>query len=462
MPSDVLPASGSPRSAAPSTAPSSASSPCSTMSPPWNRIPSAISRHSGVRRSRNSRSMAKCLNSSPCASRITATASRSDSIAMRCSYQPIASASSVSDAHMRANVRVCAGSSSGGSWYWSKPMAAQYGVPARPLASLGMRTLTLGRTGRQVSEVGFGAWQIGGDWGSVDEDAAMATLHAAADAGVTFFDTADVYGDGRSERLVGRLRRERPEITVATKMGRRLDQVVANYSPENFRAWNDRSRENLGMETLDLVQLHCPPTDLYYVPEVFEDLERMRDEGRMAAWGVSVERVEEALKAIEYDGCATVQIIFNPFRRRPASLFFGEAARRGVGIIVRVPLASGLLSGKYSRETTFSPDDHRNFNRHGEAFDVGETFAGVPFEVGLDAVEELKPLVPGDATLAQFTLRWILAHDAVSTVIPGARNPEQAQANAAAADLPAPDEPAMETVRRVYEERIPPPPHPPW
>src|SRR3954468_4574858 len=302
-----------------------------------------------------------------------------------------------------------------------------------------MRMRTLGRTGREVSEIGFGAWQIGADWGAVGEDEALATLHSAADAGVTFFDTADVYGDGRSERLVGRLLRERAggPITVATKMGRRLDQTVANYSPEHFREWNDRSRANLGVDTLPLVQLHCPPTDLYYHPAVFEELEAMVAEGRIEAYGVSVERVEEALKAIEYPNVATVQIIFNPFRQRPAGVFFAEAQRRGVGVIVRVPLASGLLSGKYTRATTFAPDDHRTFNRHGESFDVGETFAGVPFETGLDAVEELRPLVPDGATLAQLSLRWILMHDAVSTVIPGARSPEQARANAAAADLPS-------------------------
>ena len=327
-----------------------------------------------------------------------------------------------------------------------------------------MRLRPLGPTDREVSEIGFGAWQIGADWGDVEEDAAMATLHAAADAGVTFFDTADVYGDGRSERLVGRLLREREgeAITVATKMGRRLDQTVENYSPEHFRAWNDRSRENLGVETLDLVQLHCPPTDLYYHPEVFEDLEAMVGEGRIAAYGVSVERVEEALKAIEYPNVATVQIIFNAFRQRPAGVFFAEAARRGVGIIVRVPLASGLLSGKYTRETAFAADDHRNYNRQGEAFDVGETFAGVPFEVGLDAVEELRALVPDDATLAQLALRWILMHDAVSTVIPGARSPEQAQGNAAAAALPALDDRAMARIAAVYAERIAPHVHQRW
>src|SRR3954447_14519582 len=292
------------------------------------------------------------------------------------------------------------------------------------------------RLGREVSAIGFGAWQIGADWGEVDEDEALETLRAAADAGVTFFDTADVYGDGRSERLVGRPQVERPEIVVATKMGRRLEQTVENYSPEHFRAWNDRSRENLQLDTLQLVQLHCPPTDLYYHPEVFEDLEKMVDEGRIAAYGVSVERIEEALKAIEYPGVSTVQIIFNPFRQRPAGVFFEQAARRGVGIIVRVPLASGLLTGKYTRETTFAPDDHRAFNRQGESFDVGETFAGVPFEVGLDAVEELRDLIPADATLAQLALRWILMHDAVSTVIPGARSADQARANASAADLP--------------------------
>src|SRR3954447_13943382 len=325
-----------------------------------------------------------------------------------------------------------------------------------------MHSRTFGRIGRDVSEIGFGAWQVGADWGEVDEETALATLHAAADAGVTFFDTADVYGDGRSERVVGRLMKERPGLTYATKMGRRMEQTVENYSPEHFRAWNDRSRENLGVETLDLVQLHCPPTDLYYHPEVFEDLEAMVTEGRIAAYGVSVERVEEALKAIEYPGVASVQIIFNPFRQRPAGLFFAEAARRGVGVIVRVPLASGLLSGRYSRATSFAPDDHRNFNRQGEAFDVGETFAGVPFEVGLDAVEELRPLVREGASPAQLTLRWILMHDAVSTIIPGARSPEQARGNAEASSLPALDDDAMSRVAAVYAERIAPHVHQRW
>jgi aryl-alcohol dehydrogenase-like predicted oxidoreductase len=329
-----------------------------------------------------------------------------------------------------------------------------------------VRTRTFGRIAREVSEIGFGAWQIGADWGNVDEDDALATLHAAADAGVTFFDTADVYGDGRSERLVGRLARERDEggapIIVATKMGRRAEQTVANYSPANFRAWNDRSRENLGVDRLDLVQLHCPPTDLYYRPEVFEDLEAMVEEGRIAAYGVSVERVEEGLKALEYPNVATVQIIFNAFRQRPAELFLREAARRGVGVIARVPLASGLLSGRYTRETSFPPDDHRTFNRHGERFDVGETFAGVPFEVGLDAMEALSELVPNGATPAQFALRWILMHDDVSTVIPGARSPDQARANATAADLPKLDEATMTRVAEIYDRRIAPHVHQRW
>ena len=330
-----------------------------------------------------------------------------------------------------------------------------------------MRHRTLGRTGRDVSEVGFGAWQIGADWGEVGEDTALATLAAAADAGVTFFDTADVYGDGRSERLLGRFAAERAAaggapLTIATKMGRRAEQTVENYSPANFRAWNDRSRENLGVETLDLVQLHCPPTDVYYRPEVFADLDAMVKEGRIAAYGVSVERVEEALKAIAFDGVATVQVIFNAFRQRPLEQLLGAAADRGVGVIVRVPLASGLLSGRYSRETTFAADDHRTFNRGGEAFDVGETFAGVPFEDGLEAVEELRPLTPEGATLAQLALRWILMHPAVTTVIPGARSPQQAQANAAAAALPSLPDATMSRIRAVYEERIAPHVHQRW
>jgi len=319
-----------------------------------------------------------------------------------------------------------------------------------------MHTRMFGATDRPVSVIGFGGWQIGGDWGDVDDTAAMETLHAAVDAGVTFFDTADVYGDGRSEQRVGRLLRERPDagLFVATKMGRRAEQLVANYSPESFRSWNDRSRENLGVDRLDLVQLHCPPTDLYYRPEVFEDLEAMVAEGRIAAYGVSVERVEEALKAIEYPGVRSVQIIFNPFRRRPLDLFLPRAHARGVAVIVRVPLASGLLSGRYTRETTFGAEDHRTFNRHGEAFDVGETFAGVPFDVGVDAADTLKAAVPEGMGLAEASLRWILSHEAVTTVIPGARSPEQARGNAVAGDG-APLDPAFAAaVDEVYRERI--------
>jgi len=319
-----------------------------------------------------------------------------------------------------------------------------------------MESREFGTSGRSVSMIGFGGWQIGADWGEVDEPAAMETLHAAVDAGVTFFDTADVYGDGRSERLVGRLVRERPdaELFVATKMGRRLPQAVGNYSPEHFRAWNDRSRQNLGMDRLDLVQLHCPPTDLYYHPEVFEDLEAMVDEGRIAGYGVSVERVEEALKAIEYPGVRSVQIIFNPFRQRPAESFFPRARERGVAVVVRVPLASGLLSGRYTRETTFAAQDHRTFNRHGEAFDVGETFAGVPFEVGVDAADVLKAAVPDNMALAEASLRWIISHDAVTTVIPGARSPQQARANAAAGDGTALPQSFTGAVAEVYRDRI--------
>jgi aryl-alcohol dehydrogenase-like predicted oxidoreductase len=279
---------------------------------------------------------------------------------------------------------------------------------------------------------------------------------------VTFFDTADVYGDGRSERLIGRLLRERDGLFVATKMGRRAPLDPAEYTLANFDAWTARSSENLGVETLDLVQLHCPPTDVYYRPEVFEALDELVAQRRIARYGVSVERVEEALKAIEYPGVASVQIIFNPFRQRPAGRFLVEAERRGVGVIVRVPLASGLLSGKYSRDTEFAADDHRNFNRSGAAFDVGETFAGVPYEAGLEAVEELRPLVPPGATLAQMSLRWILMHEAVSTVIPGARSPEQARANAAAAELAPLDDGVMARVAEVYRERIAPYVHQRW
>ena len=322
----------------------------------------------------------------------------------------------------------------------------------------------LGRTGRSVSVVGFGAWAIGGDWGSVDEDAALRALHAAADAGVDLIDTADVYGDGRSERIVGRFLRERPgeSFFVATKMGRRVPQQVANYTPEAFLAWNDRSRENLGVDTLDLVQLHCPPTQVYYVPEVFAALDEMVAERRIAAYGVSVEKVEEALKAIEFPGVASVQVIFNMLRQRPAERFLAEAARRDVGVLARVPLASGLLTGKLSAASEFEPTDHRLFNRHGESFDVGETFAGVDYETGLEAVEALRELVPEGATMAQLALRWILMHDGVTTTIPGAKSPEQARANAAAADLAPLPAATMERVAELYAAKIRPLVHQRW
>jgi aryl-alcohol dehydrogenase-like predicted oxidoreductase len=323
----------------------------------------------------------------------------------------------------------------------------------------------LGRTGRDISVIGFGAWQIGGaDWGEVDDEDSLRTLHAAADAGITFFDTADVYGDGRSERVIGRFLRERPDprFFVATKMVRRGPLDPSIYTPERFRAWLDRSRENLGVETIDLVQLHCPPTQTFYMPEVFAALDDLVADRVIASYGVSVEKVEEALKAIEFPGVASVQIIFNAFRQRPADRFLAEAARRDVGVIARVPLASGLLTGRFSRETAFAATDHRVYNREGAAFDRGETFAGVDYETGLAAVEELRALVPEGATMAQWALRWILGHEGVTTAIPGARNEAQARANAAAADLPPPPEESMARVREVYEARIKPLVHQRW
>jgi aryl-alcohol dehydrogenase-like predicted oxidoreductase len=321
----------------------------------------------------------------------------------------------------------------------------------------------LGRTGFEVGAIGFGAWAIGGSWGSVDDETSMAALHAALDAGVTFFDTADVYGDGHSERLLARLRRERDEpFVVATKMGRRAPLDVAEYTPEHFEAWLERSRENLEVERIDLVQLHCLHPDVYYRPDIFAALDELVARGLIAHYGVSVERVEEGLKAIELPGVATVQIIFNAFRQRPAERFLAEALRRDVGVIARVPLASGLLTGKLRRETEFATDDHRSFNRHGESFDVGETFSGVDYETGLEVAEALKELVPAGATLAQLALRWILMHDGVTTAIPGAKTPEQAQANAAAADLAPLDAPTMERIRALYDERIKPLVHQRW
>jgi len=326
-----------------------------------------------------------------------------------------------------------------------------------------VNTRRLGKTGRQVSEIGFGAWGIGADWGAVDDQESLAAMHAAVDAGVTFFDTADVYGDGRSERLVGRLLRERPEeLVVATKFGRRVPLDPAAYTYANFRAWIERSQDNLGVETVDLVQLHCLPWETYYTPSVFDACDRLVEEGLVRAYGVSVEKVEEALKAIEYPGVVTVQIIFNAFRQRPAEVFLGKAAEHDVGVIARVPLASGLLTGKFDHSSRFAADDHRAYNRHGEAFDVGETFSGVEFNTGLEAVEELRPLVPEGATLAQLALRWILDFEAVSTVIPGAKTQEQARANAAAAGLPPLPEETHAVVADVYRRRIAPAVHQRW
>ncbi|WAJ29189.1 aldo/keto reductase [Antarcticirhabdus aurantiaca] len=322
-----------------------------------------------------------------------------------------------------------------------------------------------GRTGWNVSAIGFGAWAIGGSWGEVGEEDAKTALNAALDAGMTFIDTADVYGDGRSERIIRDVLKtrggERP--IVATKAGRRLNPHVADgYTAENLEAFVDRSLGNLGVETLDLVQLHCPPVEVYYRPEVFEALDGLVAKGKIRFYGVSVEKVEEALKAIEFPNVASVQIIYNMFRQRPAERFFAEAKRRDVGVIVRVPLASGMLTGKMTAETQFPANDHRNFNRHGESFDVGETFAGVPYDVALAAVEELRGMVPAGATMAQAALRWILMEDAVSVVIPGAKNRSQAEGNAAAASLPPLPAEAMARVREVYERLIAPHVHGRW
>jgi aryl-alcohol dehydrogenase-like predicted oxidoreductase len=314
----------------------------------------------------------------------------------------------------------------------------------------------LGRTGWKVSAISFGAWAIGGTWGPVEDKDSLAALNRAVDLGVNFFDTADVYGDGHSERLLARLRRERREpIHIVTKAGRRLNpHVAAGYNRANLIAFVERSLKNLGTETLDLLQLHCPPTEVYYAPEVFGVLDDLVKQGKIRYYGLSVEKVEEALKAIEYPGVQSVQIIFNIFRQRPADLFFAEAKRRQVGILARVPLSSGMLTGKMTRSTAFTPDDHRAFNRRGEAFDRGETFSGVDFDAGLQAVDELRPLVPQGMTMAQFALRWILMFDAVTCAIPGAKRPAQAEENVQAADFPPLSDATMAQVRDIYDRRI--------
>ena len=327
-----------------------------------------------------------------------------------------------------------------------------------------MQYRELGRTGWRVSTVSFGAWAIGGTWGPVDDAESLAALHRAVDLGVNLFDTADVYGDGRSERLLARLRRERREpIFIATKAGRRLDPHLADgYNRANLTAFVERSLKNLAAESLDLLQLHCPPTDVYYRPEVFGILDDLTAAGKLRAYGVSVERVEEALKAIEYPHVQSVQIIFNMFRHRPAELLFEQAGKRRVGILARVPLASGLLTGKLGPGSTFAADDHRSFNRRGESFDRGETFSGVDYPAALQAVGELQAACPSDASMAQFALRWILMFDAVTCAIPGAKRPAQVEENCGASGLRALGKAQMEKVREVYETCIRAQVHPRW
>jgi len=319
-----------------------------------------------------------------------------------------------------------------------------------------MKYRQLGRTGMNVSEISFGAWAIGASWGKVDDKDSLAALHKAVDWGVNFFDTADVYGMGRSEKLIARLLKERKEtIYVATKAGRKLDpHVPEKYTAQNIRRFVDDSLKNLELQTLDLLQLHCPPTAVYYTPELFYALDEMVKSGKLRNYGVSVEKVEEALKAIEYPGVKTVQIIFNMFRQRPAELFFREARARRIGILARVPLASGLLSGRMTRSSRFARDDHRNYNRKGQAFDRGETFSGVDYEKGLKAVEELKRILPSGFSMPQFALRWILMHDAVSCAIPGAKRPEQVADNCASSDLPRLSGKLIRQVQDIYDKYV--------
>ena len=322
----------------------------------------------------------------------------------------------------------------------------------------------LGRTGWRVSTVSFGAWAIGSAWGQVDSGESLQALHRAVDLGVNFFDTADVYGDGHSERLLAQLKRERDEeIIVATKAGRRLDPHIADgYNADNLSQFIDRSLKNLAVEALDLLQLHCPPNEVYYRPEVFAALDDFVKQGKVHYYGVSVERVEQALKAIEFPNVQSVQIIFNIFRQRPADLLFNEAKRRQVGILARLPLSSGMLTGKLNTKSEFAPDDHRAFNRHGEAFDRGETFSGVDYQVGLQAVEDLRAFVPAGMSLTQFALRWILMHEAVTCAIPGAKRPEQVEENVTASDLPPLSDDVMQRVTELYAKKIRPLVHHYW
>lgn len=314
----------------------------------------------------------------------------------------------------------------------------------------------LGRTGWKISTISFGAWAIGGTWGDVDDAESLAALHRAVELGVNFFDTADVYGDGRSERLLARLRRERSEeFYIATKAGRRLNPHVADgYNRVNLTAFVERSLKNLETEALDLLQLHCPPTQVYYMPEVFGALDDLVQAGKLRYYGVSVEKVEEALKAIEYPNVQSVQIIFNMFRHRPSELLFEQTKKRRVGILARVPMASGMLTGKLKPDSSFSADDHRVFNRHGESFDRGETFSGVDYDTGLRSVEELKAICPAGMSMVQFALRWILMFDAVTCAIPGAKRPSQAEENMSAADLPPLSDKVMQQIQAVYERNI--------
>ncbi|XAS67743.1 aldo/keto reductase [Micrococcaceae bacterium Sec5.7] len=327
-----------------------------------------------------------------------------------------------------------------------------------------MEQRRLGRTGRNVSTVGLGTWQLGADWGTVDPAEANAILAAAVESGVTFMDTADVYGDGRSEQTIGAFLAANPglDITVATKMGRRVEQAPENYTLANFRQWVDRSRRNLKTDTLDLVQLHCPPTPVYSNGEVYDALDTLVSEGAIRSYGVSVERTEEALAAIGRGSTATVQIILNAFRLKPLDAVLPAAKAAGVGIIARVPLASGLLAGKYSKKTTFADNDHRNYNRTGSAFDVGETFSGVDFDRGLEAVKEFEELVPDGVTTAQAAIAWIVAQDGVSTVIPGARNVEQARSNAVAASTGTLGTGLDAGVRHIYDRYFREAVHPRW
>lgn len=319
-----------------------------------------------------------------------------------------------------------------------------------------MQYRELGRTGWNISTISFGAWAIGGTWGNVRDEESLSALHRALDLGVNFFDTADVYGDGRSEQLLARLRKERSEpFYVATKAGRRLSPHIASgYTRENLTAFVERSLKNLEVEALDLLQLHCPPTQVYYMPEVFDALDGFVKDGKLRFYGVSVEKVEEALKAIEYPNVQTVQIIFNIFRQRPLDLFFGEAQRRKVGILTRLPLSSGMLTGKMDRSSSFEADDHRQFNRQGAGFDRGETFSGLDYEIGLQAVDELRQLLPTNMTLTQLALRWILMSPAVTCAIPGAKRPSQVEENSSAADLPALSDETMARIRDIYDQLV--------